>query len=176
MTYQVLQKDEIEIELFSEFHRYQKVNLCYRRDGANWSIRSEPFIDDWSKEDYQFLIKCLQNTVSTGGVVYGAFDENGKLKGFVSVESQLFGKNKEYLDLTSIHVSQELRGQGIGKKLFRLAADWARESGAKKLYISSHSALETQKFYRNLGCVDAEEICRKHAEQEPFDCQLEYVL
>jgi predicted N-acetyltransferase YhbS len=37
------------------------------------------------------------------------------LKGFSSVEPDLFGKNKEYLDLSSMHVSEDMRGKGIGK-------------------------------------------------------------
>lgn len=176
MNYRTLTEHEITLELFSQFQRRQNVTLCYRREGNSWVIRPDPFVDDWGPEEYRFLTVCLRNTVSTGGVVYGAFAGDGALKGFVSVESEPMGQNRDYLDLTSIHVSEELRGQGAGKTLFRLAADWARTRGATKLYISSHSALETQKFYRNLGCVDAKEFCRSHVEQEPFDCQLEYVL
>lgn len=48
--------------------------------------------------------------------------------------------------------------------------------GGEKLYISSHSAVETQAFYRGMGCRDAEEIDAAHAAREPFDCQLEYIL
>lgn len=36
-------------------------------------VKSDPFVDDWSEEDYQFLISCLKNTVRTGGFVCGAF-------------------------------------------------------------------------------------------------------
>ena len=54
--------------------------------------------------------------------------------------------------------------------------DWAREHGGKRLYISAHSAVETQAFYRGLGCIEAQEYSRKHVEKEPFDCQLEYPL
>ncbi len=86
------------------------------------------------------------------------------------------GASGDYLDLTSLHVSQELRGMGIGKKLFDTAALWAKWQGAKKLYISSHSAVETQRFYEAMGCVDALELSQKHVEQEPYDRQLELDL
>lgn len=86
------------------------------------------------------------------------------------------GKGRDYLDLSSLHVSAELRGRGTGRELFARAADWARERGAKKLYISAHSAVETQAFYKALGCVEAEEYNPEHVEQEPFDCQMEFVL
>ena len=102
----------------------------------------------------------------------GAFSD-GILKGFVSVEAGLFGENKEYLDLSSIHVSLDMRGNGIEKELFRLSKKWAKEHGAKKLYISAHSSVETQAFYKAMGCVEAEEYSQKHIDREPFDCQLE---
>jgi len=31
----------------------------------------------------------------------------------------------QYPDLSSIHVSQDMRGKGVGKELFRLAKEWA---------------------------------------------------
>ena len=174
MRYQEIK--QISRELFRDFNRRQEVNICWRRQGEDWVLRPDPFIDDWSEEDYQFLVRCLQNTVDTGGLVCGAFTEEGKLKGFVSVEKEPLGRQHHYLDLTSIHVSCDMRHQGIGKNLFRIAADWVRAQGAQKLYISSHSAAETQAFYRGLGCVDAAEIQEKHALAEPYDCQLEYLL
>ena len=108
-------------------------------------------------------------------MVYAAF-VGGVLKGFTSVEAGLFGGEQRYLDLTSIHVSQDMRGGGMGRALFRLARDWARAHGARKLYISAHSAVESQAFYRSLGCVEAEVYHQGHAEAEPFDCQLECPL
>ena len=46
----------------------------------------------------------------------------------------------------------------------------------RKLYISAHSAVETQSFYRAMGCVEAEAYCAEHVEREPFDCQLECAI
>lgn len=69
-----------------------------------------------------------------------------------------------------------MRGQGIGKCLFAAAKEWAKENGAKKLYISAHSAVESQAFYRAMGCVEAEVYHQKHVEAEPYDCQLECLL
>ncbi len=172
IQYRQLNKDEISRELFKNFIRRQNVTLCRRREQGAWVLKSDPFIDDWSEEDYVFLVKCLKNTISSGGVVYAAF-LNGYLKGFVSVESKLFGKKENYLDLSSIHVSEDMRGQGIGRILFLSAKEWAKKKNAEKLYISAHSAVETQAFYKAMGCVEAEEYDKKHVEAEPYDCQLE---
>ena len=165
LQYRTLCVDELNRELFGNFIRHQKVTDCWRREKETWVIKSAPFIDDWSEEDYQTLVACLRNTLHTGGFVYAAF-WNGQLKGFVSVESTL----------TSIHVSEDMRGQGIGKNLFLAAKKWASQNGARKLYISAHSAVESQAFYKAMGCVEAQVYNQEHAEAEPFDCQLECEL
>lgn len=172
IIYKNLSEDEINIDLFSAFIRRQVVNKCRRRENGKWVIKDDPFIDDWSRDDYKYLVSCLKNTAATGGLVCGAY-YNGLLKGFVSVESEMFGGDNKYLDLTSIHVSEDLRGNGIGKCLFAYAKGFAKQKGAKKLYISAHSAIETQEFYRKTGCVEAKEYNKRHVEIEPFDCQLE---
>lgn len=175
ITYRRLAEADINLNLFAQFHRRQDVTRCYRKTDGQWEIQNDPFIDDWSPEDYAFLVRCLKNTVRTGGLVAGAFSD-GILKGFVSVESKPLGSRGQYLDLSSIHVSRECRGMGIGRELFTRAKAFAREKGAQKLYISSHSAVETQAFYRAMGCVEALEYNAAHVEREPLDCQLECVL
>lgn len=175
VTYRQIVEAELSVELFAHFNRHQVVTKCWRKRDGEWGIEDAPFIDDWSREEYETLTACLKNTVVGGGFVCGAFAE-GKLKGFVSVEAEFFGKKKEYLDLTAIHVSEEMRGAGIGRKLFQEAKRWAKEKGAGKLYISAHSAVESQAFYKNMGCIWAAECNEAHVEKEPFDCQLEYIL
>ena len=170
-----LQEEEITRALFASFYRRQEVTACWRREGEKWVVRDDPFLDDWTEEEYAKLVELLRRTVRRGGLVCGAFC-GGVLKGFVSVESGLFGGANRYLDMTSLHVSEDMRRMGIGRSLLAAAGVWAREQGAEKLYISAHSAAETQAFYRGLGCRDACLPQQKHVEQEPFDCQLELVL
>jgi len=172
IQYRNLEEKEISRELFRNFIRRQIVVDCVRREHGQWVVKADPFIDDWTEDDYHFLVTCLRNTVSAGGFVYAAFCD-GCLKGFVSVEPGLFGGEHRYLDLSSIHVSQDMRGRGIGRALFLAAKRWAKENGAGKLYISAHSAVESQAFYKSMGCVEAALYCQKHVEQEPYDCQLE---
>lgn len=175
IQYRTIHADEINRALFQDFIRRQVVTDCWRREEGRWVVRSDPFTDDWSQEDYRTLIACLKNTARTGGLVYGAFRE-GSLKGFTSVEPELFGGELRYLDLSCIHVSEDMRGQGIGKTLFCAAMDWAGKRGARRLYISAHSAVESQAFYKAMGCVEAQMYHQKHVEAEPYDCQLECVL
>lgn len=48
--------------------------------------------------------------------------------------------------------------------------------GAQALYISAHSSVESQAFYKAMGCVEAKEYQAFHVEKEPCDCQLERPL
>lgn len=172
VSYRELNTDDITMDLFHAFQRRQVVTDCWRKENGKWVIKSDPFIDDWGTDEYEELLRCLKNTLMTGGLVYGAF-ASGALKGFVSVEGALMGSRFQYMDLSSIHVSQDMRGQGIGKELFSFAKRFAKENNAKKLYISAHSAVESQAFYRAMGCAEAEEYIPEHVENEPYDCQLE---
>ena len=49
-------------------------------------------------------------------------------------------------------------------------------TGVERIFISSHSAKESQAAYKALGCVPARELFREAAEMEPFDIQLEFDL
>lgn len=176
IEYRRIQPNELSMELFEHFSRRQNVNGCYRMENGKCVVKPVAFIDDWSEDEYAALINELIITAKTGGAVFGAF-QDGFVKGFASVESSFFGGENGYVDLSNLHVSENMRGHGIGKRLFAISAEWAKAHGAKKLYISAHSAVETQKFYRNgLGCTDAQEINAALAQKEPCDCQLEYIL
>ncbi len=172
LQYRFLRENEIDRALFKDFSRRQVVTNCWRKENGKWIVKEVPFIDDWTEAEYAELAEDLRNTVVTGGLVYAAFSED-RLKGFVSVESALFGGAHKYLDLSSIHVSEDMRRQRIGAALFAAAKQWAKEHGAKKLYISAHSAVESQAFYRKMGCVEAKLYHPGHVAKEPFDCQLE---
>lgn len=172
VVYRALQRDEITPELFHAFQRRQIVTKCWRKEHAQWIVKDAPFVDDWGEREYEELVRCLRNTLAMDGLVYGAF-VNGELKGFVSVEGEPIGSARQYMDLSSLHVSQDVRRQGIGRELFLIAKRFANERNARKLYISAHSAIESQAFYRAVGCVEAKEYNQAHVEKEPYDCQLE---
>ncbi len=176
VIYRNLSSGEINRELFSGFIRHQTVTQCLRKVDGKFVPRDIAFVDDWTEEDYRLLIAELRETVVTGGVVIGAFvTVNGipALKGFASAAGDLIGAAHTYADLTNIYVSEEYRRRGIGAELFNRVKSYAKSKGAEKLYISAHSAVESQAFYASMGCTEAEEYSRYHAEKEPCDCQME---
>lgn len=175
ILYKELEVNNINESLFKSFNRYQDVKKCWRKENNNWILKDIAFTEQWGSEEYEYLIKCLKNTIKTDGKVLGAF--NGKtLVGFASIENLFFGSHNQYIQLSCIHISYECRGMGIGKKLFNLISSAAKNMGAKKLYISAHSSEETQAFYKALGCIEALEYNAELVKHEPCDCQLEYSL
>lgn len=172
IEYREIKIREIGRLLFSGFIRHQKVVKCRRKSGGRWIIVDDPFTDDWSESDYEKLILSLKENSARGGLVFGAFADD-VLKGFISVNPGIFGGDRKYIDLSEIHVSEDLRRTGIGKVLFERAKDWAKQNGADYLYISAHSSVESQAFYAKMGCADALYPDKAHVEAEPFDCQLE---
>lgn len=162
--------------LLDSFNRYQEVSYVWRNIEGERELVWMPFIDNWDQltkdeiitEDFYF---CITN----GGSVICA-EYNGRVIAFASLLRNLFGSKQQYADLMQLHVSYEYRHLRLGKKLFAMCVEQAEQWGASKLYISAHSAKETQVFYRSMGCVDALEVNEHHVEREPFDCQLEYAL
>ena len=142
---EILSESQISRELFCHFNRHQEVTRCWRKEAGSWKLKDISFVEEWKEAEYEFLVKCLKNTIHTGGFVFGCFEE-GKLKGFTSVEPKRFGSTKQYVQLSCIHVSCECRGKGYGKQLFERAILAARKLEAEKLYISAHSSEETPAF------------------------------
>lgn len=170
-----LNLSDIDKSLLNNFNRYQEVQRCWRKEDSKWILKDNPFIEVWNDDKKQQVIKGLYSCTEQGGVVLGAFHDN-KLIGFSSIGNTLFGEEGKYIELIMMQVSCDYRNKGLGKKLFLKTADKAKERGAEKLYISAHSSEESQGFYRGIGCIEAQEINMKIAENEPFDIQMEYKL
>ena len=175
IKYAKISPEMLKSELFSDFSRRQEVKRCWRSEGGRWVVKDIAFIDDWDSGDHRRVLRQLTEVLQGGGAVWGAF-ENGSMKGFASVSGRLIGSRGQYAVLEELHVSEDRRRQGIGRKLFGLAADSARELGAEKLYISTMSAVESQDFYISMGCAEALEPDPWHVAKEPCDVQREYVL
>ena len=59
IQYRRLEKHELTPELFQDFIRHQTVQDCYRKREGRWVIEPAPFIDDWSREEYDFLERSV---------------------------------------------------------------------------------------------------------------------
>lgn len=130
---------------------------------------------DWPN-GYEYHYSRLKATILNRGSAIGAFDNNGKLLGFATINREFFGKDYSYVLLEQLFITLEYRSKGIGKKLFMLSAEVAKEWKADKVYICAGSAEETIAFYFAIGCKEAVEINKELYESDPRDYQLEYSL
>ena len=150
-------------------------DIYYLRDGQ---LVLEPEHDDmqgWPPGEPEHYTPYLLDCFDRGGSFWGMF-EDGDLIGVVILESKFIRSQKDTLQMKFLHVSNHLRKQGLGKRLFVLAAEKAKELGAKKMYISATPSGNTINFYMRLGCVLATEIDEELFVLEPEDIHLEFDL
>lgn len=176
IVFKSLTPEDLVPGLLDGFNRFQQVTQVWRMIDGERKLILEPFIDNWDHETKEAVIaEDFASCLSGGGVVICALAE-GHMIAFASLLRGLLGSQQQYADLMQLHVSCDYRKHGLGKMLFSRCAEQAKSWGAQKLYISAHSAEETQAFYRAVGCVDAVEVNRHHVQLEPKDCQMEYVI
>lgn len=165
-----------ECDRISEIDPSQFIEKVWRNiDGEKQLITINYLEEDWP-DGYEKYRDALKETVRADGAAIGAFDEDERLVGFVTLNSGFFGETAKYVLLDSMFVSKEFRNYGIGKQLFHKCAEKAKEWGAGKLYMCAASSEDTIAFYRSLGCVDAKEVNKELYESDPRDIQLEYEL
>ncbi len=172
IVYRVLSAEDISPDILDGFDRRQEVKLCRKKVGDGFTLVANPFVDDWNREQRDFVVWAMGNILSNGGWIAGAF-AGDCLKGVIALEAAPLGSRGQYREVCGFWVSRESRGQGIGRRLFSMAKEACRKLGGEKLYISSHPAAETQAFYKAMGCVEAQEYSQPHVEREPWDCQIE---
>ncbi|MDR0316808.1 MAG: GNAT family N-acetyltransferase [Treponema sp.] len=168
--------DDINGSLLNNFDRYQKVTRHWKNKNGEWILIDEEYVVDWDRKKKNNVVKFFLNTIKEGkGYIFGAYEKE-ELIGFSVLLNNKFGTNEQYSQLKYLQVSYGHRHQGTGKELFRLCVEKAKKIGITKIYISANDSEETQKFYLDIGCKDAEEINSKLAEEEPYDRQMEYVI
>ncbi len=170
-----LTEDNFNSHSLDNFIRHQVVTECLRNVDGNWMLLPISFVEEWSLDKCREEASAIADNLYGDMIAFGAFDKTD-LIGYIRVGTEKLGTKGQYVQLVAFQVSEPFRGIGVGRKLFEKAVEAAREYGAKKLYISAHSSKESQAAYQALGCVHAEEIISRIADEEPFDVQLEYVL
>ena len=153
----------------------QRVTRCWRKDGDAYTLRPVRYTEDWDPAARRDKARQILAALHTGAAAFAAVAERTVI-GFALVAHELFGNAGQYADLAEFYVSAPFRRRGIGQRLFKEACAAAKAAGAKKLYVSAHSAEESLAAYVKYGCVFAEEPDAAHAEKEPYDLQLEYDL
>lgn len=169
-----LNEDNFHMDALDGFVRHQEITECWRYESGEWVLRPIAFTEDWDHARLHEQAAEVLQGLRAGFPAVGAFAD-GCLIGFATLGERL-GSRGQYMELVSYHVSAPWRGRGIGRRIFAAICDAAHACGAERLYISAHSSKESQAAYRALGCVPALEVDAVHAEREPCDVQMEYLL
>ncbi|MDF2947364.1 MAG: putative acetyltransferase [Bacillales bacterium] len=174
ITYRELKIEECE--RIREIDASQFIGRAWREVNGERKLVEINYQDpDWPN-GYGYHVSRLKETIQGKGCAIGAFDEKQTLIGLVTVNRGFFGQESKYVLLDQLFISLEYRNKGIGKNLFFLSADVAKQWNADKIYICAGSAEETIAFYFAVGCVEAAEINRQLYENDPRDFQLEFNL
>ena len=161
IKYQIISAENFNEHSLDAFVRTQNVSECYRKTENGYELKKVSYTEEWSIEKKRSV--CLEMIdAASAAFAIGAFCGENPV-GFIFVNDS---------ELVYFHVSQKYRGMGIGKRLFGLACEKARERGVERFFISANSSKETVDTYLKLGCSYS---TRKN-EKEPFDIQMEYKL
>ena len=166
-----LRREEVE-EIWTIDRSEVIENIYYYRDGK-LVLQPEYYqMTGWPPGEAAHYTPILLDCYDRGGWFYGIFDGE-QLIGIAVLESKFISAAKDQLQLKFLHVSQAYRGQGLGKRLFELSRDKAREKGAARLYISATPSEHTINFYHSLGCTVTQELDPELYALEPEDIHLE---
>jgi GNAT superfamily N-acetyltransferase len=175
VMFRLLTSDDLSNSFVFNFERKQIVHHVLRGGVANKKEEIDDFIDDWNVPERNSINNRLIDILNNNGLVVIAI-YNKRVIGFASIGYERIGPNNEYCQLEEFHIENSYRKMGIGKRLFNECISYAKNYGIRKLYISSHSAIETIQFYKSVGCKDAVWIFEEQAKMEPCDYQMEYEL
>jgi len=164
-----------ETERMKEINPARFIKRAWRNVNGTMQWIELNWLDEEYPDGYENHHNGLKATFEGGGFAIGAF-ANDCMVGFISVNRDIFGVQFKHVLLDQLFVDNKHQGQGIGKELFRLAVEKAKEWDVDKFYICAGSSEDTLGFYKSLGCVPAAEINKKLAANDVNDLQLEYNL
>lgn len=168
-----LAKDDLHDDFLKGYIRYQETKKLVRVVDGKLTVIPEYFVETWNSDKLTEISRYLKQCIIDGGKVV-AIMKKDRCIGFANVENKTY--QDRYFAVHYCHISKPYRNKGLGKKLFNKLVEVSKSLGVNKLYISSHPAIETQAFYKSVGCVSASTIVTELYEIEPLDIQLEYVI
>ena len=162
-----------EIERIWTIDRREVIENVFHLENGSLVLRPEHYdMQGWSPGEPELYTPHLYKSFDRGGWFCGAFD-GATLVGVAILDNKFIGRDKDQLQLKFLHVSRGYRKLGLGRQLFDLARDKARERGAKRLYISATPSEKTVNFYLKRGAVVTNEPDPELFELEPEDIHLE---
>lgn len=174
MTYgRELTRAEIK-DIWTTIDRSELIEAIYHLERGALVLKPERYdMQGWPPGEAEASTRLLEDCYDRGGWFYGLFDDS-RLVGVAVLEARFIGDPQDQLQLDFLHVSNGYRDQGLGRRLFNLAAAEAGRRGARRLYISATPSQHTIGFYLGLGCSVMAEPDPELFALEPEDIHLEY--
>jgi ribosomal protein S18 acetylase RimI-like enzyme len=156
-----MRPEDLHIHMMDGFDRYQEITRIVRKHGRVKKLR-KPRVENWPAEGKTQFIKgwfiqkvYMRQFYPGQPQVFAAF-RGDQVAGFaIWGRDKNWGEEQGYAVLLRLFVSRECRRMGLGRQLFSLCAGAAKAEGAQKLFISTEPAVETQEFYKSMGCAAA---------------------
>jgi GNAT superfamily N-acetyltransferase len=97
------------------------------------------------------LLDIIDNYISIGNMFWIAIDDNDRVIG--SIGTNIISTNEMWLK--RLYVKSTVKRQGIGKKLYKNAEEFAIQKGIDTIYTRfSSDYVEAQKFYPSMGFIE----------------------
>lgn len=118
----------------------------------------EPYVRDFCLGEDESVVRWAQRFDIANWEFFMAYDGDRPV-GAAAVASRTKGVNmlagrEDLAVLWDLRVAEEYKGQGIGKELFRMAADWARSQGLVQMKIEcQNDNVPAVRFYHSRGAV-----------------------
>ncbi len=172
ILFKKVQPKDITKHFLDGYIRYKEVTKVLVVENNELVEKEEKWVEEWDQTRLEEISLYLQKT-SAHSPVFAAFDKE-RVVGFANLDGHIF--YDEYINMSYLHASQNYRNQYIGKKLFYLICLEAKKKGASKLYLSAIPDLDSQMFYKGVGCVLTQNPNPRLVEIEPYDIQMEKLL
>lgn len=97
------------------------------------------------------LLDIDANYISTGNMFWIAIDDNDRVIG--TIGTKIISEHEMWLK--RLYVKSTLKRQGIGKKLYKKAEEFAKKKGIDIIYTRFASDyVEAQRFYPAIGFIE----------------------
>jgi len=167
-----------ELSRVGEIDRTEHIDLLYEQRGTelverpgDWSASAwDP--DGHGEHSVEAKRDELERYVDAGGIAFGAFVGEG-LVGIGVVVPHL---RPAVAQLAFLHVTQTLRGAGIGSRLSGELEQVARGAGDSAMVVSATPSAHTVRFYQGRGFELMTQPLPDLFEREPEDVHMRKVL
>ena len=167
-----------ELARVGEIDRTEHIDLLYEQRGTvlverpgEWSA-SAWYADGHGDHSVEAKRDELEHYLDAGGIAFGAFVD-GRLAGIGIVVPHL---RPAVAQLAFLHVTQTLRGAGIGRRLSSELEQLARRAGDSSMVVSATPSANTVRFYQGSGYELMPQPLPELFEREPEDVHMRKVL